>query len=138
MHDVLKSKNRAPSGAFLTCILIILRPQSTKTMSNTTQVLQKIPCLDLKGQHDQIKDEVFAAFERVYEKTAFSGGPFVEEFEQQFATYIGSKYAIGVNNGTTALHLAMLALGIGHGDEVIMPADTFIATARCACRLAYV
>jgi dTDP-4-amino-4,6-dideoxygalactose transaminase len=98
-------------------------------MSNTTQVLQKIPCLDLKGQHDQIKDEVFAAFERVYEKTAFSGGPFVEEFEQQFATYIGSKYAIGVNNGTTALHLAMLALGIGHGDEVIMPADTFIATA---------
>lgn len=98
-------------------------------MSNTTQVLQKIPCLDLKGQHDQIKDEVFAAFERVYEKTAFSGGPFVEEFEQQFAAYIGAQYAVGVNNGTTALHLAMLALGIGHGDEVIMPADTFIATA---------
>jgi dTDP-4-amino-4,6-dideoxygalactose transaminase len=98
-------------------------------MSDTTQVLQKIPCLDLKGQHDQIRDEVFAAFERVYEKTAFSGGPFVEEFEQQFASYIGAKYAIGVNNGTTALHLAMLALGIGHGDEVIIPADTFIATA---------
>jgi dTDP-4-amino-4,6-dideoxygalactose transaminase len=91
--------------------------------------MQKIPCLDLKGQHDQIKEEVFAAFEKVYEKTAFSGGPFVEEFENQFAGYIGSKYAIGVNNGTTALHLAMLALGIGPGDEVIIPADTFIATA---------
>jgi dTDP-4-amino-4,6-dideoxygalactose transaminase len=92
-------------------------------MSNTIQVLEKIPCLDLKGQHEQIKAEVFAAFERVYEKTAFSGGPFVEEFENAFAEYIGSKYAIGVNNGTTALHLAMLALGIGQGDEVIMPAD---------------
>jgi dTDP-4-amino-4,6-dideoxygalactose transaminase len=98
-------------------------------MSETTQVMNRIPCLDLKGQHDQIKNEIFAAFEKVYEKTAFSGGPFVEEFEKGFATYIGSKHAIGVNNGTTALHLAMLALGIGHGDEVIIPADTFIATA---------
>ena len=98
-------------------------------MSQSTPVMPKIPCLDLKGQHDQIKEEVFAAFEKVYEKTAFSGGPFVEEFENQFASYIGSKYAIGVNNGTTALHLAMLALGIGPGDEVIIPADTFIATA---------
>ncbi|MFM7727759.1 MAG: DegT/DnrJ/EryC1/StrS family aminotransferase, partial [Flavobacteriales bacterium] len=98
-------------------------------MSQTTQTLQKIPCLDLKGQHDQIKNEVFAAFEKVYEKTAFSGGSFVEEFEQSFANFIGAKYAIGVNNGTTALHLAMLALGIGSGDEVIIPADTFIATA---------
>ena len=98
-------------------------------MSQSTPVMQKIPCLDLKGQHDQIKEEVFAAFEKVYEKTAFSGGPFVEEFEGHFANYIGSKYAIGVNNGTTALHLAMLALSIGVGDEVIMPADTFIATA---------
>jgi dTDP-4-amino-4,6-dideoxygalactose transaminase len=91
--------------------------------------MQKIACLDLKGQHEQIKEEVFAAFEKVYEKTAFSGGPFVEEFENHFAGYIGAKYAIGVNNGTTALHLAMLALGIGPGDEVLLPADTFIATA---------
>jgi dTDP-4-amino-4,6-dideoxygalactose transaminase len=98
-------------------------------MSQPITAMQKIPCLDLKGQHDQIKEEVFAAFEKVYEKTAFSGGPFVEEFENQFAGFIGAKYAIGVNNGTTALHLAMLALGIGPGDEVILPADTFIATA---------
>jgi dTDP-4-amino-4,6-dideoxygalactose transaminase len=90
---------------------------------------RKIPCLDLKGQHQQIKHEIFAAFEKVYEKTAFSGGPFVEEFEKSFASYCDAKYAIGVNNGTTALHLAMLALGIGAGDEVIIPANTFIATA---------
>lgn len=90
---------------------------------------QKIPCLDLKGQHAQIKKEVFEAFEKVYENTAFSGGPFVEEFEKAFAQYCGTAHAVGVNNGTTALHLAMLALGIGEGDEVILPANTFIATA---------
>lgn len=89
----------------------------------------KINCLDLKGQHQQIKKEIFDAFEKVYDKTAFSGGPFVEEFENKFSKYIGSNYAIGVGNGTIALHLAMLALGIGPGDEVIIPANTFIATA---------
>jgi dTDP-4-amino-4,6-dideoxygalactose transaminase len=90
---------------------------------------KKINCLDLSGQHHQIKKEVFEAFEKVYEKTAFSAGPFVEAFEKEYAQYIGTSYAIGVNNGTTALHLAMLALGIGQGDEVILPANTFIATA---------
>ncbi len=72
---------------------------------------------------------MFEAFEKVYENTAFSGGPFVEEFEKNFAHFCKTKYAIGVNNGTSALHLAMLALGIGKGDEVIVPANTFIATA---------
>lgn len=91
--------------------------------------MEKINCLDLKGQHQSIKKEIFEAFEKVYENTAFSGGPFVEEFEKDFAAYTNTAYAIGVNNGTTALHLAMLALGIGAGDEVIVPANTFIATA---------
>lgn len=88
-----------------------------------------IPCLDLKRQHQSIKKEIFEAFEKVYENTAFSGGPFVEEFEKSFARYCNTSYAVGVNNGTTALHLAMMALGIGQGDEVIIPANTFIATA---------
>jgi dTDP-4-amino-4,6-dideoxygalactose transaminase len=90
---------------------------------------KKIPCLDLQGQHQQIKKEIFEAFEKVYEKTAFSGGSFVEEFEKAYSTYIGSHYTIAVSNGTVALHLAMLTLGIGPGDEVIIPANTFIATA---------
>lgn len=90
---------------------------------------KKISCLDLKGQHQQVKKEIFEAFEKVYEKTAFSGGPFVEEFEKQFSSFCNTKYALGVSNGTTALHLAMLVLGIGAGDEVIIPANTFIATA---------
>ena len=93
------------------------------------ETLDRIPCVDLKGQHNQIKDEVFEAFKKVYAKTAFSGGLFVQEFEENFANFIGTKYAIGVSSGTAALHLAMLALGIGPGDEVIMPANTFIATA---------
>ena len=89
---------------------------------------EKIPCLDLKGQNDQVKKEIFEAFEKVFEKTAFSGGPFVETFENSFAEFCETKYAVGLSNGTTALHLAMLALSIGEGDEVIVPANTFIAT----------
>jgi dTDP-4-amino-4,6-dideoxygalactose transaminase len=99
------------------------KKQKVKTNMN------KIPCLDLQGQHKKIKNEIFEAFERVYEKTAFSGGPFVAEFEESFAQYTQTKYCIGLSNGTVALHLAMLALGIGPGDEVIIPANTFIATA---------
>ncbi|MCB9252297.1 MAG: DegT/DnrJ/EryC1/StrS family aminotransferase [Flavobacteriales bacterium] len=90
---------------------------------------KKISCLDLQGQHQQVKKEIFEAFEKVYEKTAFSGGPFVEEFENSFSEYIGVKHSIGVSNGTVSLHLAMLVLNIGPGDEVIIPANTFIATA---------
>jgi dTDP-4-amino-4,6-dideoxygalactose transaminase len=95
----------------------------------TVAIQKKISCLDLKGQHQQIKAEVFQAFESVYENTAFSGGPFVEEFEENFAAFCETTYAVGLNNGTSAFHLAMLVLGIGRGDEVIVPANTFIATA---------
>jgi len=98
------------------------------TMSNQED-RRKIPCLDLQAQHQTLKKEIFEAFERVYDATAFSSGPFVEEFETAFAAYLGTAAAVGVSNGTVALHLAMRALGIGPGDEVIVPANTFIATA---------
>jgi len=97
-------------------------------MENTSQ-LSKIGFLDLSGQHEQIRTEVFELFNQVYDKTAFSGGPFAEAFEKDFAEFCETKYAITCNNGTSALHLAMQALGIGPGDEVILPANTFIATA---------
>ena len=97
------------------------------TMDQTSQ-LSKIGFLDLSGQHDQIREEVFELFNQVYDKTAFSGGPFAEAFEKDFAEFCETKYAITCNNGTSALHLAMSALGIGPGDEVILPANTFIAT----------
>lgn len=88
-----------------------------------------IPFLDLKKQYQQIKEEVLEATQKVFSETAFSGGKYVEQFERNFATYCGTNYAMACNNGTTALHLAMLAIGVGEGDEVIVPANTFIASA---------
>ena len=67
----------------------------------------KIPCLNLKDQHNQIKYEIFEAFEQVYENTAFSDGPFVEEFERSFATFCDAKYSAAVNSGTSALYLSL-------------------------------
>lgn len=97
--------------------------------SDTDIITEKIPFLDLKKQYLQIKGEVLTKIEEVLDSTIYSGGKYVEEFEKNFASYCQTSYAIGINNGTSALHLAMLALGIGKGDEVIIPANTFIATA---------
>lgn len=91
--------------------------------------MDKIPYLDLKKQHQRIKTEIFTAFEKVYDEASFSLGPYVLEFEKQFAKYCGTQYAVAVNNGTNALHLALTVVGIGPGDEVIIPGNTFIATA---------
>lgn len=88
-----------------------------------------IPFLDLKRQHAALRAEIIEAISRVIDDTAFSGGPFVEEFEREFAAYCGASCTAGVGNGTDALHLAVRALGIGQGDEVIVPANTFVATA---------
>jgi dTDP-4-amino-4,6-dideoxygalactose transaminase len=98
-------------------------------MQDQTLVAEKIPFLDLKKQYLTIKDEIKTAIDEVLDNTAYSGGPFVEKFEKNLAEYCGVKYSLGVNTGTSALHLAMLALGITEGDEVIVPANTFIATA---------
>ena len=88
-----------------------------------------VPFLDLKAQYAAIKDEIHAAIAEVMESTAFAGGPFVAGFEQEFAGFCGCKHAIGVGNGTDALWLSLLALGVGPGDEVITVPNTFIATA---------
>jgi dTDP-4-amino-4,6-dideoxygalactose transaminase len=90
----------------------------------------KVPFLDLKAQYRSIREEIRAAIEEVLEQTAFAGGPFVARFERQFAEFCGAKEAIGVGSGTDALWLALLALGIGEGDEVLTVPNTFIATAE--------
>ena len=90
--------------------------------------MSKIGFLDIKEQNAQVKEEVFAVFEKVFEKTAFSSGPFVQEFEENFAHYTGAKYCVALNSGTSAVHLMVIATGIGDGDEVIIPANTFIAS----------
>jgi len=89
----------------------------------------KVPFFDLGRQYDQIKTPVHAALNAVMAKTAFSGGPFVDDLEKNLAQWSGSEYAVCLNSGTSALHLAMLVLGIGPGDEVIIPTNTFIASA---------
>ena len=91
--------------------------------------VENIPFLDLKQQVAQIKDEVMQVVGEVYSKCAFTHGPYVEEFEKNFAKYCNTSYVLAVNNGTSALHIALRALDIKQGDEVIVPANTFIATA---------
>lgn len=88
----------------------------------------KVPFVDLKAQYGTIKQDIDAAIAEVVESTAFIGGRYVEAFEKRFAEYCGSRHCVGVSSGTSALHLAMVALGVGPGDEVIAPANTFIAT----------
>src|SRR5438045_4736302 len=90
----------------------------------------QVPLLDLKAHHEPMREELLAAIREVIDSGAFAGGPFVAKFEQDFAAYCGSSYAIGVGNGTDALWLSLLALGIGAGDEVITTPMTFMATAE--------
>jgi len=87
-----------------------------------------IPFIDLKAQYHSLKPEIDAAISRVLESSQFVLGEEVAAFEQEFAAYCGARYAIAVNTGTSALHLALLAAGIGPGDEVITVPFTFVAT----------
>ncbi|KOV79590.1 DegT/DnrJ/EryC1/StrS aminotransferase family protein [Nocardia sp. NRRL S-836] len=94
----------------------------------------KIPPVDLKFQHAEIADEVAAGWEQVLANTAFIGAPQIAEFEKAYSEYSGVAHTIGVGNGTDALELALRAVGVGHGDECIVPANSFIATAEAVAR----
>ena len=88
----------------------------------------KVPFLDLKAAYLELKDELDAASQRVLESGWYILGEEVESFEREFADYCGVKHCIGVGNGLEALHLILRGYGIGQGDEVIVPANTYIAT----------
>lgn len=88
-----------------------------------------IAFVDLKAQYQSIKDEINQAIADVVSSCQFILGSEVEAFEREFAAYCGVEYAVGANSGTSALHLALLAAGVGPGDEVITVSYTFIATA---------
>ena len=90
----------------------------------------KVPFLDLHAHHHPLREEFLTAIGEVIDRGAFAGGPYVARFEQEFATFCGSRYAVGVGNGTDALWLSLLALGVGPGDEVITVSSTFMATAE--------
>jgi dTDP-4-amino-4,6-dideoxygalactose transaminase len=88
-----------------------------------------IPFVNLKSQYLSIKEEIDRAIKSVIDNNAFILGNYVEEFEKNFAKFCGAKYAVGVNSGTAALYLALLAHGIGKDDEVITAPNSFFATA---------
>ncbi|MBX3460552.1 MAG: DegT/DnrJ/EryC1/StrS family aminotransferase [Planctomycetes bacterium] len=94
-----------------------------------------VPFLDLKAQFATIRDDVLKAVTRVFDDQAFVLGKYVEAFEHACAEYLGVKHAIGVSNGSDALLLALMAAGVKPGDEVIVPAFTFFATAGAVARL---
>ncbi|SDC92145.1 DegT/DnrJ/EryC1/StrS family aminotransferase [Actinokineospora iranica] len=93
-----------------------------------------IPLVDLAAQHAAVADEVAAGWAQVLATTAFVGGPQVAAFEAEYARYAGVEHCVGVGNGTDALEFALRALGVGPGDECVVPANTFIATAEAVAR----
>ena len=88
-----------------------------------------IPLIDLSIQHQNLRSEINSAIERVLDRADFILGQDVNKLEEEFAEYCGTKFAVGVDSGLSALKLSLLALGIGSGNEVIVPAHTFTATA---------
>jgi dTDP-4-amino-4,6-dideoxygalactose transaminase len=92
--------------------------------------MAKIPLVDLRVQYDSIKPAIDRAIQSVIDATAFVGGPDVNAFEREFATFCEVPHAVGCANGTDALHVVLRALGVGPGDEVITVPNTFIATAE--------
>jgi dTDP-4-amino-4,6-dideoxygalactose transaminase len=104
--------------------------------SNMTEgeIVMSVPLVDLAAQHAQVAEEVAAGWAEVLAATAFVGGRQVARFEAEFAAYAGAAHCVGVANGTDAIELALRACGIGPGDECILPANTFIATAEAVAR----
>lgn len=99
-------------------------------MTTPTLTAPAVPMLDLAYQHHQVADIVADGFARILATTAYVLGPDVTAFERSYADYLGVSDVVGVGNGTDALVLALRAVGVGPGDEVIIPANTFVATAE--------
>jgi dTDP-4-amino-4,6-dideoxygalactose transaminase len=99
------------------------------SVAHGSAVNDAVPFTDLSFQWRQIEAKVLPDISRLFEESAFCLGPFVERFERAVVEYLGVTHAIGVNSGTSALHLALIAAGIGPGDKVLVPSYTFVATA---------
>src|ERR1017187_168553 len=92
--------------------------------------MTRVPFVDLKAQYSGLREEMNSAVLNVLETAYFVGGPVLEKFEHEFAAFVGATYCVGVANGTDAITLAARAAGLGAGDEVLVPANTFFATAE--------
>jgi dTDP-4-amino-4,6-dideoxygalactose transaminase len=107
----------------------------TNTSAGCKPITEGVPLLDLGRQHTPLKDQIAAALSRIWDTGAFILGPDVKQLEANVAEYCGVRHAIGCASGSDALLLALMALGIGPGDEVILPSFTFFATASAVARL---
>ena len=96
--------------------------------------MTSIPLVDLGAQHAAVADEIADGWREVLARTSFIAGPQVAEFESDYAASIGTRHCVGVANGTDAIEIALRALGVGSGDECILPANTFIATVEAVSR----
>lgn len=94
----------------------------------------EVPLVDLSVQHRAVQEDVWKRFDRLTRDTSFVLGEEVAEFESAFATFTATAYCVGVANGTDALELALRALGVGPGDEVVVPANSFFASAGAIAR----
>ncbi|MEV0899923.1 DegT/DnrJ/EryC1/StrS family aminotransferase [Actinoplanes sp. NPDC049802] len=94
-----------------------------------------IPLVDLQAAHAEVAEEVDAGFKRVLATTGFVGGPEVTAFEREFAEFSGARHCVGVANGTDAVELALRAAGVRAGDEVVVPANTFVGTVEPVARI---
>ncbi|GGR51482.1 glutamine--scyllo-inositol aminotransferase [Actinoplanes ianthinogenes] len=94
-----------------------------------------IPLVDLQAAHAEVAEEVDAGFKRVLATTGFIGGGEVAAFEREFADFSGAAHCVGVANGTDAVELALRAAGVGPGDEVVVPANTFVGTVEPVARI---
>ncbi|MEU9326618.1 DegT/DnrJ/EryC1/StrS family aminotransferase [Streptomyces canus] len=97
--------------------------------------MNQIPLVDLKAAHEEVADEVRAGFDRILANTAFVGGDEVRRFEREYADFGDVAHCVGVANGTDAVELALRASGVSPGDEVVVPANTFIATVGAVARI---
>jgi len=95
----------------------------------------RVPFVDLQAQYQSLKSDLDAAVSRVLSETAFIAGKYSAAFEEQFADYLGAEHCVGVANGTDAIEIALLSVGIGPGDEVLVPANTFFATAEAVANI---
>ncbi|MGD0428628.1 MAG: DegT/DnrJ/EryC1/StrS family aminotransferase [Candidatus Acidiferrales bacterium] len=104
--------------------------------------LMKVPLLDLQSEYADLRDEVLPALDRVCRDSSFVQGPEVEAFEREFADFCGVKHCVALSNGTAALHLGLLGLGVQSGDDVITTPNSFLATAEaithCGARPVFV
>ena len=98
------------------------------------EAVTSIPLVDLAAQHAAVAEEIAEGWRQVLARTSFIAGPQVAAFESEYAAFAGTRHCVGVGNGTDAIEIALRALGVGAGDECIVPAHTFIATAEAVCR----